>query len=389
MTSKYSGMNKLFACCVSIFFLLGICCNLSAQILSEDTDIIISKSWSQEPDGWIYPIEIRVPEGEAPEGGFPALVLLHGNGGNGNGMANQMQNIFDCHILVAPSGYLSSWNISNEQSEAPDVEMVAELVVQLQGYQNVNANQIRLLGLSNGGALANRILIENDNPGIDAICAGISQLSEAQYHDGQFYMPSGETGGPDPYDGYDTPVTPIQGRKYLSICNEDDGLIPYEGGPAVGVVFLSAQEAAYIVAQSQGYTGSQLSDDGVAIEGSDMFEYSYLSGQVVHVKGFAGHGVPPFQLQYVRDFLRDCSVEVSVQHRLHEQVNFFPNPCSDLLQVRSNEPLDQRFLLLDISGRTLMQGVLQSGITQISLAEVQAGIYILKIADRVERLVKL
>ncbi len=54
-------------------------------MLTNATDLDITKSWSQQPQGWTYQMSIRVPAGEVPPGGFPVCILLHGNGGNGAG----------------------------------------------------------------------------------------------------------------------------------------------------------------------------------------------------------------------------------------------------------------------------------------------------------------
>jgi poly(3-hydroxybutyrate) depolymerase len=212
------------------------------------------------------------------------------------------------HILVAPTGYMNCWNISDEPSEAPDVEMVGDLVEQLQTYDNVNPNQIRIIGSSNGSALANRVFIENNNPGIDIVCAIVSQLSEAQYHDSNFYYPSGNTGGNQEFDGYDIMTIPIEGRKYLNIGNTNDQLIPYYGGPAVGVNFINSLDAIFIIANSQGYQGNQLSDEGEQIGSSSVYKYPYLLNQVVHLKGDAGHGINATQREYIIDFLSQGSL---------------------------------------------------------------------------------
>ena len=292
-----------------LFLLLFLPSIIFSQALSNTTAIDISKTWSQEPSGWTYPMNISVPTSTAPTGGFPVCILLHGNGGMGAGMLAQFQNILDCHILVAPTGYLNSWNISDENSDAPDVEMVEDLINNLQSYSNVNPNKIRIIGSSNGAALSNRVFIENKNPGLDIICAIVSQLSEPQYHNGNFYYPSGETSQTLPYNGYDLVTTPLNNRKYLSICNTNDGAIPYYGGVSFGVNFLDAQEAAYIMAQSQGYTGTQLPSTGTQIGTSTVYEYSYLANQVVHLRGDAGHGTNETQKDYISDFLNvECSV---------------------------------------------------------------------------------
>ena len=86
--------------------------------------------------------------------------------------------------------------------------MIEELVTQLQFYSNINPNKIRIVGLSNGAALANNIFIQNTNLGIDIICTttlfyyyifynksynyyypqAVSQLNEPQYHQNNFCL---------------------------------------------------------------------------------------------------------------------------------------------------------------------------------------------------------
>ncbi|MCH2154142.1 MAG: hypothetical protein MK089_12450 [Phycisphaerales bacterium] len=284
-----------------------IACPLQAEDLSNNTAIDIEKSWSQEPSGWTYPMAISVPNAEEPAGGWPICILLHGFGGNGQGFINQFRQSLECHVLVAPTGYLNCWNICTEPSEAPDTEMVGDLIDQLQTYDNINPKRIQILGVSNGSALANSVLIENDNPGLTAVASIVSQLSEFQFHDGDFYCPSGETDPAQDACGYDTPQFVIPGRRYITVSNVND-FIPYFGGPSsVGVDFLPAQLAAYYVAVTQGYQGEPITGDGVLVEG-DIFEYVYLDGEVVHLRGFAQHGINPIQEAYVVDFLNGCEV---------------------------------------------------------------------------------
>ena len=290
-------MKKLF-----ILFCFFLPFYTYSQLISNSTTINISKSWSQEPSGYIYPVSIDVPSGSVPSGGFPVCILLHGNGGNGAGMVNDFSNKLSCHVLVGPSGYMNSWNISNENSEAPDVEMVSDLIDSLKTYSNINPSKIRIIGSSNGAALANRVFIENKDTGVDIICAIVSHLSTAQYHNNDFYYPAGATGGSAPNSGYNTQTTPLTGRKYLGISNNNDGLIPYTGGSAVGVTFLDAQESIFRIAQSQGYSGNQLPSSGNQVGTGAVYEFPYLSGQVVHLNGDAGHSTNTDQIDYLSIF---------------------------------------------------------------------------------------
>ncbi|MBG79785.1 MAG: hypothetical protein CMJ39_03620 [Phycisphaerae bacterium] len=284
-------------------------CSLQAADLSNNTDLSIEKSWSQEPSGWTYEVAVDVPDGPPPAGGFPVCILLHGNGGNGPGMIPGFRNLLECHALVAPSGYANSWNICAENSDAPDLEMVGELIEQIQSCDNVNPDRISVLGFSNGASFANRILIENDNPGLTEIVAVVSQLIEPMFAEGVFYGPSGETDPDVESCGYDQSHFVIPDRRYLAVSNVND-FIPYYGGESsVGVSFIPAQWAIFFVAITQGYQGNAIIGEGDLIDG-DTYEYVYLDGDVVHVRGFANHGMNSIQEAYIGDFLNGCEVVV-------------------------------------------------------------------------------
>ena len=274
--------------------------------LTSLTEIIIEKTWAQQPNGYVYPIDIKVPESIEPIEGFPICVLLHSNGSNGRRIINQFSSVLNDHILIAPTGYLNSWNICDERSNAPDLEMVDELVNLLSNYSNINLNKIRILGSSNGAGLANNIFIQNENPNIDIICAVVSHLNIPQYHDNNFYKYSPVTNPMSAFCGYEEITNPISSRKYLSISNINDPTIPYLGGNSkVGLDFLNAEDAIFYIAKNQGFTGEKLPPEGSALGNPIIFEYSYLTGDVVHIKGNAMHSINPSQLDYLRTFFQN------------------------------------------------------------------------------------
>ena len=276
---------------------------INGQNITNSTNIYITKFWPQQPNGFTYPIYIHVPQGNPPLGGYPVAILLHGNGGNGNQTIFNVKNTLECHVLVAPTGYQNSWNICSENSNAPDTEMIYDLVNQLQSYSNINSNKIRILGFSNGAALANNVFIQNDNQGIDIICAVISQLNEPQYHLNSFWKPGNNTDPSLNYCGYNVQSHPINNRKYLSICNDNDMTIPYYGGQsAVGLNFIHAEEAAYSIAKNNGYLGPKIdSAAGFPLGLPVVFEYAYSSVGVFHIRGNAGHGINITQNNYIKN----------------------------------------------------------------------------------------
>ena len=359
---------------------------VTSSNLTSSTSISIKKTWSQQPNGYTYPMNIFVPSGTVPQGGFPVCILLHGNGGNGQGMINQFLSTLSCHILVAPSGYLTSWNICAENSDAPDVEMIQDLVNNLQGYTNVNPNKIRILGSSNGAGLANRVFIENTNPGIDIICAIVSHLNEPQYHSGNFYKPGNTTDPSGSFCGYNVLATPLKSRKYLSISNDNDNLIPYLGGTSVvGVSFLAAETAALTIAKYKGHTNNILAT-GVNMGDPSITEFSYLSGDVVHLKGNAMHGTNATQRSYIKKYFSDCQASTSVPAILPAGVfEISPNPASDYVDILSMGDMSEKVTLqlIGLNGQQLLtkniNGIIAGESIRLPLNHIHSGLYFLRI----------
>ena len=359
-----------------------------SQNLESTTNINIIKSWSQEPSGYSYPMNINVPAGIVPPNGFPVCILLHGNGGNGAGMMNEFMDILECHALVAPTGYLNSWNICAEDSDAPDIEMINDLVNILQTYSNINPNKIRIIGSSNGAGLANNIFIENKNTGIDIVCAIVSHLNEPQYHLGNFYKPSASTDPLSSFCGYDNLVNPLATRKYLSISNDNDPIIPYSGGTSVvGIDFLPAETAAYNIALNQGYTGSQLTS-GITMGNPQITEYSYLSGDVVHIKGDAAHDANNTQLDYIKDYFLDCADVSNIDDYNLDKIKVYPNPTNSKITVTGAYNKTIEYSIFNVFGQLVLSGSGTSDTLQINLSELDSQVYFLKINNKLIKIIK-
>ena len=359
-----------------------------SQNLTSTSNINITKAWSQEPAGYSYPISIKIPTGIAPPDGFPICILLHGNGGNGNGMINKFDKILECHALVAPSGYLKSWNICSENSHAPDIDMINDLINILQGYSNIDSTKIRIIGSSNGAGLANNIFIENINSGIDIVCAIVSHLNEPQHHSGNFHKQGASTDTASSFCGYNNVVIPMLSRKYLSISNENDPIIPYTGGTSVvGVNFLHAETAAYNIALNQGYTGAQLTS-GTTIGNPQVTEYSYLSGNVVHLKGDAAHGTNNTQTNFIKNYFSDCTPVSNIVYQSFDKIKVFPNPTNSKITVTGRSAQTIQYSIFNLFGKQVLSGLKTSETLQINLSELSQQVYFLKIDNKVFKIIK-
>jgi poly(3-hydroxybutyrate) depolymerase len=372
-----------------------------SQVLTNSTGITITKTWSLQPNGYTYPISIKVPTGPVPPGGFPVCILLHGNGSAnlsnlaGPPMLSQQQfgSVLPCHILVAPTGYQNSWNICAENSDAPDVDMINDLVNILQTYTNVNPNKIRILGTSNGSGLANRVFIENTNTGIDIICPIVSHLNDFQYHLANFYKPGGITNPSSSYCGYDVVSNPLSSRKYLSISNVNDQLIPYNGGlsPNIGATFLPAETAAFTIATYKGYTGSLLTSGTTIGTGTlEITEFSYLSGDVVHIKGNAAHQANATQKNYITNYFSDCATTVGIEENPLFEITVYPNPANDILNIKADAALlNADYAINDNLGKTLLVGKIKSENISIDITSLSKGIYYLSIGGYLKDVIKI
>ena len=303
--------------------------------LTNSTFISITKTSNAQPEGYTYPVAIEVPSSLSSR--MPVAILLHGRGGNGNGAINQFRSILDNHILIAPSGYEKSWNITDEPSDLPDIAFIRELISQIKSFSNVDSTRIRILGTSNGSGMTNRAFVEIDDPGIDILCPIVSQMHQGNYRDGTFYYPSNEqnTGGAfGTYKGYNSAKTPVSGRRILAITNTNDNSIPYTGGSKFGSDFIHSQLSAYAMAVSQGYTGSQLSAEDGEILQEGIRKFSYLNDQVVHIQGSAGHGVDNNLKTIIREFFNrppppNAPSSLQATARATEQINLQWNDNSD------------------------------------------------------------
>ena len=300
-------MIPLLAC------LILVSANLRAEdpeLLTSSTSLDITRSWDQQPTGWTYEMLLSVPE-SMPTGGYPVCIVLHGANVPAEGIFNTVVSELPDHVVIAPTGYELTWNVCNEVSNAPDLEMVEQLINRVQEFGNVNASAIRLLGFSNGAALVNQCFIQNQNPGIDAVVTIVSQLSDIQFRNDSYHMPVADPVEDAPFCGYVQPTSAPTNRRYLNICNVNDDIIPYTGGsaPVSGLNYLEARISAFRVAQSMGYQGAPDLSDGQQVGTEPLFKYAYLGDTVIHLRGFARHGWSPAMQEFTGDFLGTWTID--------------------------------------------------------------------------------
>ena len=273
--------------------------------LTNGTNLNYSATWSQGT--FEYSSSIRVAtDGTGPR---PLIILLHGAGGDGAGMITAFNGLLTDHHLVAPTGYQNSWNIVNE-SDAPDTIVIAELINEVKKFTNVDSSKIRIIGFSNGGALALRVGLEYMGDGLDIVCPVISQMEINQYRNDKFWKPRDEedTGDNLDYHGYNLWYPSTTGRKFFQINGSVDATVPFGGGAAPsGATVFAADDSAYYLAKSQGFGGNKAGAYVTSGLYSNMRLYKYAIGSNTHQVVFGvnqngGHTVPTEVKQVIQEY---------------------------------------------------------------------------------------
>lgn len=162
------------------------------------------------PDGW-QRVEIHTPEGArsvlvyAPEGPErrPLVVVLHGNGGSGAGIASLTGFVElasrEGFVVAFPDGPSGTWNyvqgIPGYPTEPDDAAALLAVTAALEAASGTDPDRRYVVGYSNGGFMAQRLacvaphafagfvsVAAGGFAGLDALCPGDAAVSIALVH---------------------------------------------------------------------------------------------------------------------------------------------------------------------------------------------------------------
>lgn len=248
----------------------------------------IVQSWMQ-PEDFVPVQRLRQVHCLSVQGSglLRPIIYLHGSGGNGTNviLSHVDSPVHDPGtVVVAPDGYLNSWNAVAERTQSPDVDLIDEIIDRLSTFSNVNmTGGVTVIGFSNGCGLVQRLAVESTNVMIKYLGCLSTPLNKAFYRHGQFYRRPDESirpSWPAYIYGFTDPVTPLVDRVFWSFHGKQDEVIPYDGGPALEgkVYFQSAPESVYTWASHYGGAKGAGPAAVRACEGYSI--QSYLQGQV-------------------------------------------------------------------------------------------------------------
>ena len=220
-------MNHLYI--LTIFSLLINCSNdkIVSSEFYENTNTLRSKIIiiEQEIDNQLVnrPVIIRTLEEIDTLKKYPVVIAFHGRGGSNSSWVNILKEFTDSgdFIGVYPQGYLKSWNLGTEPSNADDVDFIKKIIRELYSYDNIDTTRIFAIGASNGAGMVN-LLGSKTN-----YFKGLAPIAS------QLITSIDVTNQTDPVS-------------ILQINGAQDNTVPINGGSRFGHTFLDAYQSVVI-----------------------------------------------------------------------------------------------------------------------------------------------
>ena len=210
---------------VVLMLILISCKQINITSQSLESKILTSKTilFDQQIDGNMIsrPVIIKTCAKIDNLKSYPIVIALHGRGGSNKNWVQPLSKFTNSgeFIGVYPQGYLNSWNLGQEPSNADDIAFISNVIDTLLSYSNVDENKIFAVGNSNGSGMVNAL--GGVNKRLKAIAPIASQLTERTE-----------------IKSNAIPLSVFQ------VNGDQDLLIPIGGGMKLGHPFLSVSESA-------------------------------------------------------------------------------------------------------------------------------------------------
>jgi polyhydroxybutyrate depolymerase len=339
---------------------------------------------------------LYVPATYAPGDRLPLVFALHGFTQTGQAIMNYSGfNALaesEKFIAVYPNGVNNGWNTNSGfpgGSTADDVGFISALIDTMIVQYGIDDQRVYSCGFSAGGFMSHRLACELDQR-IAAIAAVAGTMSETAFN----------------------ACSPAEKTPVMQVHGTSDFIVAYNGSAAN--VSVEATLERWNGANGCPVTPAQVIPlpDTVS-DGSSVERIEYLpcdeDVEVVLLKvtggghtwpgaiGNSGIGTTNRDISASReiwDFFRRFTLTPATSVTpppLTDAIEFFPNPVSDRLTLRTSNPaatgLD--YMLLDTAGRTVLAGTFTGTSVSVDVSGLVPGLYVLVIGGRQQGAVRV
>jgi len=337
---------------------------------------------------------LYIPDSYDGSVAYPLVFNLHGYGSLAwqQELYGDFRSIADTagFIIVHPNGTVQPgststqfWNVGFFPSSVDDVDFIETLIDTISATYNINQGRIYSTGMSNGGFMSYKLACESNRFAAIASVTGSMTTTDAA------------TCNPSK----PTPVMQIHGTADATVPYAGNaGFLPVEDVVSYWVSFNNCPTPAAMTAvpntnTTDGATAEHFvyapGDGGASVEfykvtgGAHTWPGAPLAIDITCMDFSASREIWRFFSQFTHP-----NASISENEFKNNALNVWPNPASDIIQFSSNIQNPQTYAIVDIQGRTVTQGNLNTGQNNVSVYELKPGIYFLKISSGKKSAVK-
>lgn len=344
---------------------------------------------------------LYVPANYSPEKEVPLLFNFHGYTSNADEQMiyGDFRPIADTagFIIVHPQGEnllgndTRHWNVGGWtlNSTIDDVDFTKTLLAKISAEYAIDSERIYSTGMSNGGYMSFLLACQLSDK-IAAIASVTGSMT------------------PQTYDA----CNPLHPTPILQIHGTTDGVVPYEGAawtkPIDEVIayWVDFNNASSTVSTQDFENNNVL--DGSTVE-RQTYEVEESNVLVEHFKVTGGGHTWPgtflnsfgtnqdinasleiwnFLSKYRLDELTGETTSIEFLDKETAAIKVYPNPISTHLNIERTGNQSTNFRLVTITGKEVISGMLRANNTQIDIASLSQGVYLLKIGNTAYKLIK-
>jgi len=361
-------------------FILSLVVLFSASLLAQDINAEIMSGGIQRS------FIIHFPNGQV-EPDLPVVLILHGDGGTGQGIKGYsgFDSVSDIENFIAvypnSTNQLGNgiWNkeVNGNPNDGPDdVLFISDIIDYMCENYGVNLNKVYATGHSGGAFMSYHLAVALSDK-----IAAIAPIAGNMYGDNDF-ISNYLTGG----SFVKIPIYHLHGDNDNTVSYPDPNHQPDDWGewPLNGFSYPTCGAATYNLAN--------VTDLAPAVKRIPFCENDAESKEILLIRIIGGgHNWPnvaeynasqaiwSFFDNYQLNINENC--QMSVEDLSAAEVNVYPNPVREALTVQSKRPLHSVHIY-DLNGRIALEKQI-NGHTKIEMSvnSLPKGVYVVRVQD--------